>query len=79
MLCFNFIFLNVIIMTIENGDLVKYKKDGLVMYVDDASNPKRIRCRKSYEDERPDENYVIDSENLRIVEKLTKLNLYRTD
>jgi len=66
-------------MTIENGDLVKYKKGDLVMYVDDASNPTRIKCRKSYEDERPDEIYVIGSDNLRIVEKLTKLKLYRTD
>jgi len=66
-------------MTIDNGDLVKYKKGDLVMYVDDASNPKQVKCRKSYEDERPDEIYVIASDNLRIVEKLTKLKLYRTD
>ena len=63
-------------MTIENGDLVKYKQDESLMYVDDASNPERIKCRKSYEDDRPDENFVILSYNLKIVEKQTKLKLY---
>ena len=66
-------------MTIENGDLVKYKKGGLLMYVDDASNPDRIKCRMSYEDDRPDEIFFINSYNLIIVEKLTKLKLYRKD
>jgi len=43
------------IMSIENGDLVKHKRDDLVIFVDDASNTKLIKCRKSYEDDRPDE------------------------
>ena len=45
-------------MSIENGDLVKHKRDDLVMFVDDASNTKMIKCCKSYEDERPDEIFL---------------------
>jgi len=66
-------------MAIENGDLVKYRKGGLLMYVDDVSNPERIKCRKSHEDDRPDEIYFIDANNLTIVKKLTNLKLYQKD
>ena len=67
-------------MTIENGDLVKYKQGGLpglVMYVDDASRFDWIKCRKSYEDDRPDKIFFINAHNLIIVEKQTKLELYQ--
>jgi hypothetical protein len=67
-------------MTIENGDLVKYKQGGLpglVMYVDDASCFDWIKCRKSYEDDRPDKIFFINAHNLTIVEKMTKLKLYQ--
>jgi hypothetical protein len=67
-------------MTIEKGDLVKYKQGGvpgLVMYVDDASRFDWIKCRKSYEDDRPDKISFINAHNLIIVEKQTKLELYQ--
>jgi len=50
-----FLGYKIYIMSIENGDLVKHKRDDLVIFVDDASNTKLIKCRKSYEDDRPDE------------------------
>ena len=62
-------------MTIENGDLVQYKQAGIpgLMYVDDATSFDWIKCRESYEDERPDKIFFINADNLTIVEKQTKL------
>ncbi len=56
-------------MAIENGDLVKHKIGDLILFVVDASGPKLIKCRKSYEDDRPDEIFFIDPDNLIIKEK----------
>ena len=62
-------------MTIEKGDLVKYKQAGILglMYVDDTTSFDWIKCHESYEDDRPDKILFINADNLTIVEKQTKL------
>ena len=62
-------------MTIENGDLVKYKLGGTLMYVINADDPNAIRCSWTAGDHEPDKTDTFHSENLTIVEKQTKLRL----
>ena len=62
-------------MSIEVGDIVKLKKGGPPMYVHNVDDKKSIHCSWSSGDEDEDMFFFFDSENLEIIEKLTKVSL----
>jgi len=62
-------------MSIEVGDIVKLKKGGPPMYVHNVNDPKSIHCSWSSSNEDEDMYFFFDSDNLEIIEKLTKISL----